>query len=134
MKCILTGALAALLSACAALDFGGRRLNRSPEIHAAEGSVKFSEIGGDDTGIELRVKNLKDPEEMSPPGYTYVAWVRSTPYDPPHNVGALDLNEDLSGVLKAETPLRRFEFFVTAEPTSDAAEPTGRRLLWASRE
>ena len=137
MRLVLTGALSAVcaaLSACAGLDVGGRQLHRSPEVRSAEGTVKFQKIGSDETGIELRVKNLKEPEEMVPPGYSYVAWVRSTPEDPAHNVGPLNLDDDLSGELRTETPLRRFELFVTAEPTSDAAEPTGQRLLWASRE
>ena len=137
MKIILTSAFvatAAALSACGTMNIGAHRLNSSPEIPGAVGTVKFKRVEGDDTGIELKVRNLAEPEQLSPPGYAYVAWVRSTPEDSPQNVGALDLGPDLGGVLQAETPLRRFELFVTAEATSDAPQPTGPLLLWANRE
>ena len=137
MKRILISALAAAvpaLAGCASTGIGGRRLSRSADVSAAEGTVKFKRIGGDDTRITLDVKNLEEPEELLQPGYTYVAWVRRSPEEPPQNVGALCLDDKLDGTLRTETPLRRFELFVTAEATSDAAEPTGERLLWASRE
>jgi hypothetical protein len=126
-------AVVAALSACSSLG-GGRRLSRGPEIPAAEGTVRFVRIAGDDTGIELNVRHLAEPDLLLPPGYVYVAWVRAARETPPQNVGALELGADLNGVLRTTTPLRRFELFVTAEATRDAAQPAGPHLLWASRD
>ena len=120
--------IAAALSACGTL--GERRLSRSPEMTSAEGRVRFRTIGGEDTGIDLRVRHLSEPDGLMRPGYAYVAWVRQDETDAPRNVGALGLD----GQLRTTAPLRRFELFVTAEATSDASEPTGEPLLWASRE
>ena len=130
---IAIAAVVVALSGCAELS-GGRQLSRSPEIPAAEGVVKFKTIAGDDTAIDLRVTHLAEPDQLSRPGYTYVAWVRETEENLPQNVGALNLGRDRKGVLKAVTPLHRFAFFVTAEATSDAEQPTGEPLLWASRD
>jgi hypothetical protein len=120
----------AALSACA--GFGGRSLNRAPELSGAEGTVRFGTAAGAETG--LRVKHLTDPELLLPPGYAYVAWARESRDQPAQNLGSLRLDSDLGGALRATTALRRFDLFVTAEATSDAEAPTGRPLLWASRE
>ena len=126
-------AAVAALSGCSAMG-GGRRLSRSAELPAAEGTVRFVKTGVDETFIDLRVKHLEDPNRLSAPAYTYVAWVSGTRDDPPRNVGALSLGRDCSGALRTAIPLRRFEIFVTAESTSDAAAPTGERLLWTARD
>ena len=135
MKPALSAIVAAVaaLSACASLSVG-RRLNRSPDMRAADGTVKFRTLRGADTGIDLRVKHLVEPDQLLPPGYVYVAWVRRTPDDPAQNVGVLNLDADLAGALTTVTPLRRFTLFVTVEATRDAERPAGPRLLWASRE
>lgn len=129
---ISTVAVAAL-SSCAALG-GGRTLSLAPEIPWAEGAVKFTKIDGGGTAVELRVRNLMEPERLDPPGYAYVAWVRGAREDPPRNVGALSLSEDLSGELRTTTEHACSELFVTVEATGDAERPTGRRLFWARRD
>lgn len=124
-------AAVAALSACSVLQ--SRRLSRSPDLPKAEAVVRFARLAGDDTGIELKARGLCDPDALPEPGYVYVAWVRRSLEDPPHNVGALVFKED-EAVLRASTSLRRFDLFVTAEATSDAVRPTGERLLWTRRE
>jgi hypothetical protein len=124
-------AIAAAAAGCAAI--GGHALNRSPEIPKAQGTVRFESVAGDDTGIDLRVSHLEEPEGLTPPGYAYVAWVRATRDEVPLNVGSLVVGSDLTGELRTVTSLRSFEVFVTAEATSDVSAPTGERLLWASR-
>lgn len=128
---LLIPAAAAALASCSALG-GGRALSRGPDVPAAEGEVSFRRMPGRVTAVELRVKNLREPELLSPPGYAYVAWVRARREDPPANLGLLNLRDDLSGELRATTPLACSELFITAEATADAERPTGRRLLWTA--
>jgi hypothetical protein len=135
MKPVLTTlAAAAALSACAALDLGSRRLSRSPEFPAASGTVSFRRGGDGDTGIDLRVRHMAEPDRLVPPGYVYVAWVRGGAEVPPQNLGVLELDADRGAALRAATSLRRFTLFVTAESARDGAAPAGPPLLWASRD
>ena len=124
---------AAASSGCAALDLCGRHLTRAREFPAS-GVVSFRRLSDGDTGINLRVERLSEPDRLSPPGYVYVAWVRGGAETPPRNVGVLDVDSDRDGTLRTETPLSRFDFFVTAESARDVAAPAGPRLLWASRD
>lgn len=133
MRIIAAVLVAAGLSGCSSLA-PGRRLHRSESIPEAVGVVSFKALSADETLIELRVRRLSDPERLTPPGYAYVTWVRSTPNDAAQNVGSLWLDSDLDGELRTVAPLRRFELFVTAEPSGDAEKPTGERLLWATRD
>ena len=125
--------MAGLLTGCLHLKDSGRPLMVSPSVPSAEGTVTFRKLDSDDTGIDLRVRRLAEPAQLNPPGYTYVAWLQPTREDPPQNIGALSLDRELAGELRTVTPLRRFEIFVTAEAASDAAQPTGERLLWTEK-
>ena len=120
---LIGGAL--LLASCASK---GRQLSHGTEIPAAAGDVTFQPMGEDGLAIDLRVRNLRDPEELIPPGYAYVAWVQDARDALPRNVGVLVLNADRSGELRTLTPLAFAELFVTAEAAADVERPTGRRL------
>lgn len=124
-------AAAAALSSCAGLG-GGRPLSRGPELPAAAGEVRFTRLAGSGTAVSVRVENLAEPERLDPPGYAYVAWVRTGREDPPSNLGCLSMRGDFSGELRALTTVDCSELFITAEATGDAERPTGRRLLWAA--
>jgi hypothetical protein len=134
MKKIWRLAAAAALCGCAALDLGGRRLSRNAELSTAEGSVSFRRNDDGETGIALRVAHMAEPDRLADPGYVYVAWVQGGVDDPPQIIGVLDLGADRGGTLSGETPLRRFQFFVTAESARDVERPAGPPLLWASRD
>ena len=127
-------AAAAVLMGTLAACASGPRLASAPALAKAKGSVAFEKTEDRGTEIILRVKNLAEPEGLNPPGYSYVAWVQSDRESPAHNVGALAVDDDLSGELNTVTPLRDFELFVTVEPASDVAQPTGPPLLWAHRD
>jgi len=126
--------VAAAFSGCAALGLGGRPLSRGEELPAAEGTVSFRSIGDGETGIALRVAHMAEPDRLRSPGYVYVAWVRGGADVPPHKIGVLEVDADRVGTLDGATPLRRFQFFVTAESARDVERPAGPPLLWASRE
>ena len=111
---------------------GAPKLNTSSEIPAAEASVKFERTRNDNTEIDLRVKHLADPEKLTPPAQTYVAWVRADKDEAPQNIGGLVVDDKLNGKLKTVTPMHSFELFVTAEASGQVRKPTGKPLLWTS--
>ena len=127
---VAAAVLAGTLSGCAA----GPRLASGPALAKAKGTVFFKKTEDRGTEIILKVRHLADPEGLNPPGYSYVAWVQSDREAPAHNVGSLIVDDDMNGELRSLTPLRDFELFVTVEPSSDAAEPTGPPLLWTHRD
>lgn len=105
-------------------------LERSPEIPAASGTLRLTEAKGGNTDVKLEVSHLAFPERVRPGATTYVAWVKPlVPNAPPQNLGAFGVNRELSANLETITPFRDFYFFVTAEPSAQAAEPSGAPLL-----
>jgi hypothetical protein len=128
---------AALLAMPGCALFGGTgssevNLASSPSMPAAEGSAKFSATKNDNTSVDLRVKHLAHPEKLTPPASSYVVWVRANKDAAPQNVGALKVDEDLTGSFLAETPLHSFDLFITAETSGQAQTPSGTSLLWTS--
>lgn len=125
--------IAAALASCAAFGGDRRPLSRGPDVAPAEGEAVFTRVNAVATAIELRLKNLAEPERLNPPGYVYIAWVRAGREAEPRNVGRLIVSPDFTGELRALTDARWSELFVTVEATGDAERPTGRRLFWADR-
>jgi hypothetical protein len=107
---------------------------QGPELRAASGRATFRKAYDDGTLIEVVVKNLAEPEALTPPGYAYVVWLQPARESKPRNLGPLVLKGS-TGVLRAKTALKAFhELFVTVEASSDAAAPGGPPLLWLNRE
>lgn len=120
--------LAAVLAACA----GGGPLRSSPAIGGAEGTARFTRADDGNVVVDITVEHLRDPERLEPAAWAYVAWARGES-GVPLNLGPLAVSRDREGRLKAVTQLRRFELFVTAEPSSDVERPSGEPLLWTAR-
>lgn len=133
-------ALAASLSGCASMGGGGggggsastASLQASPTQPAAEGAVKFGVAKNDNTSVNLSVKHLAKPEKLQPSESAYVVWTKRDANAEPQNIGALQVDKNLTGTLNTVTPLHQFEIFVTAEPNGQAQQPSGDRQLWTS--
>ena len=123
-----------LFGGCAMMGAAKEKPNMtvSQELPAAEGTADFARTKNENTSIEVKVKHLASPEKLDPPAVTYVVWVRQDGEERPQNVGALKVDDNLTGTLATVTPLRRFELFITAEDDGQAREPSGEPLLWTS--
>lgn len=123
-------ALATLLlpAGCA----GPQKVSTSPAMPAAEGTLRCEKAANDNTGIDLKVKHLANPDRLTPPASAYVVWTKIDKDAPPQNIGALAVDSDLNGRLKTVTAMRRFELFVTAEASGQVTTPSGAPLLWAN--
>jgi hypothetical protein len=123
---------AALVAAGALSGCGGgaHTMSSSPAVPAAQGQVKFEKAANDNTGIDLTVKHMADPQKLTPPAQHYVVWTRQNKDAAPQNIGALSVDKNLTGTLKTVTPLHGFELFVTAEGSGQVQQPTGEPLLW----
>jgi hypothetical protein len=125
---VLLAAAAAVLTGCS----GAEKLSTSPALPSSEGSLKCEKAANDNTGIDLKVKHLANPDRLTPPASAYVVWTRADKGSAPQNIGALEVDKNLSGHLKTVTALRRFELFITAEPAGATQTPSGSPLMWAN--
>lgn len=108
-------------------------LATSARVPAAQGQLKITDAGNNNTGIELRVQHLATPSKVNSGATTFMVWAKpSAETSRVHPLGALTVNKDLSAELNATTPLKNFELFITAESSSQVQDPEGERLLWAT--
>jgi len=107
----------------------------SPDVPAAEGEVRLGNAENQNTLLELHVKHLALPEKVRPDAKTYIVWTRASASEAqPQNLGALQVDDERNGRIKAITPLKKFEIFITAETSPLVTQPTGQRLLWTTVE
>lgn len=130
-----TLALSALVG-CASLGIGGgpkQAMNVDPSVPAARGEVQAKEGENGNTEVRLKVEHLARPEAVEGEAKTYVVWVQDSQNgERVQNVGALQVNDDLRGSIRALTPMKQFDIFVTPEPLANAETPSGDRVLWTT--
>lgn len=100
-------------------------------IPAAQGEVRVSKAANNNTVVDVRVQHLALPGRVTPGANTYVVWARPEGEQSVQNLGALRVSADLTGSLKTVTAFRRFELFITAEPSARVMQPSGAELLSA---
>lgn len=101
------------------------------DVPAAQGTVMTSKTKNNNTAIDVRVKHLADPGNVETGATTYVVWARPQGSGEARNLGALKVDENLTGQLKTVTPYSGFELFITAEPSAQITSPQGQELLSA---
>lgn len=130
---VLSAAVVAVaITGCAMLGRGPDKMNVSPSIPAAEGYTEFGKARNGNTSIDLTVKHLANPEKLTPPAHNYVVWVRANQKADAQNIGALAVDDKLTGRLTTVTALHTFDLFITGETTGQVQQPTGDQLLWTS--
>jgi uncharacterized protein YndB with AHSA1/START domain len=102
----------------------------APSTPAAQGTVVARPVENGNLKITIEVKHLAPPEKVSPTAKVYVTWVQPQG-GPPQNVGALRVDEELTGRLETVTVHQSFELYITAEEQPAAAMPRGPRVLTA---
>ena len=105
----------------------------SSVVPAAEGSVKIKSDKNKNNTIDLSVKNLADPERLSPAKKTYVVWME-TASDGTKNIGSLNTSSGffsgrLKGSLKTVTPFKPTGFLITAEDDGTVQYASGQVVL-----
>jgi len=135
MNRVATVLLAGVLSLSCSSMMGNKesrelQLTGSPSLSSAQGTAKVSTTDDGNTQIDLDVKHLSPPEKVSAGATAFVVWVKDANTETAaHNLGALKVDENLNGSMKAITSLRSFDLYVTAEPNATADQPSGEQLL-----
>jgi hypothetical protein len=109
---------------------GGRKVSMVPasSVPAANGTVDLGTDNNGNTQVDLKVKHLAKPQNLTPPRSTYVVWIQARD-GRPENKGQLHVGDNLEGEFKTTTPLRTFDIFVTAEDGASATSPTGSEVF-----
>lgn len=108
-----------------------QRLKASRDVPSARGKVVTTEDDNGNTRIKLTVEHLARPGAVERFAKTYVVWAKDKETGGVHNLGALAVDDDLSGSLTTVTPLKNFELFITAEESPMGSFPDGDHALWA---
>jgi hypothetical protein len=111
-------------------------------VPAASGTVTLKNKDDVNKTLIVRVHHLAPPENLSPEaaakvdntpaGHSYVVWLQATESNPPDNIGVLIPDKNLDAELTATTTQKKFNLFVTAEPSPTQNAPTGQHLLQAT--
>jgi hypothetical protein len=107
------------------------RLVNTGAAPAAEGKVITDNDRNGNTGVEVQVKHMATPQSLTPPRQAYLVWVQPRGKDP-ELLGALRVNENLEGSLKAATPYKDFEILITAEDNLKPESPSSAVILKGS--
>jgi hypothetical protein len=95
---------------------------------AAQGKVVTSNDRNGNTEVEVQVKHVANPHSLTPPRESYIVWVQPRGMQP-QLLGALRINEDLEGSLKATTTYKDFDVLITAEDNMKPEMPSGTVIL-----
>lgn len=93
--------------------------NNSNIVPAAEGYVKIKKDNNKNYIIDLNVKNLAEPNRLTPPKQLYMVWME-TEQNGVKAIGQLKtssgmLSSALKSDLKTSSPYKPTAFFITAE-------------------
>lgn len=109
------------------------RLTNTGVAPAAEGKIITDNDRNDNTGVQVQVKHMANPQSLTPPKQGYLVWVQPRGKGP-ELLGSLRVNENLEGSLKATTPYKQFDVLVTAEDTLKPDAPSSAVILRGSVE
>ncbi len=101
-------------------------------VPAAEGRVKVKKDNNSNYKIDLKVKNLAEPKNLTPSRQCYVVWM-DVYEGSPRNIGQLKTSSGLFGgslksSLSTVTPYKPQGFFITAEDLPTIQYP-GREII-----
>lgn len=103
-------------------------LNAASSVPAASATAELTHDSNGNTIVDLKVKNLAKPENLTPPKSIYVVWIQPRG-GAPIKQGQLQVNDKLGGEFKSPTTYKTFDIFVTAEGSGDVTQPTGQEVL-----
>lgn len=122
---IFITALFFLVAGCA-----GKKIHLTPAT-SVPAATAVADVSHDDNGntvVDLKVKHLAKPENLSPAKAVYMVWVQP-PGAAPIKKGQLTVNDNLEAEFKTPTTYKSFEIFVTAEDSASVTRPTGQEVL-----
>lgn len=104
-------------------------LQRSTLVPAAVGTVKISQDDNKNSTIQMEVKRLAPPKNLTPPKETYLIWAKDRS-NHLFRLGALRVDEEGNGKFKGVVPTAdEFKIQITAEDATTAKHPSDKIVL-----
>jgi hypothetical protein len=100
-------------------------------VPAAVGEVNVAKEKNGNIRVDVKVKHLAKPGNLTPPANTYVVWLQQEGSQP-QSQGEMKVGDDLNGELKTTTPLKNFHVSITAETDSQTKNPSDQIVLRAT--
>ena len=100
----------------------------TPDAPAALGEAKIRADRNNNTRVELDVRHLAPPQNLTPPKSAYVVWFES-PEGKTLNMGQLIVGSDRRARFDAVTPLKVLRVLITAEDRVLAESPSNQVVL-----
>ncbi len=94
----------------------------------AEGTVTTDNDRNGNTNVEVKVKHMAGPQQLTPAMQTYIVWIQARGKEP-EAIGVLRVNGDLEGALKGTTPYKDFDVLITAEDNLKPNAPSSMVML-----
>jgi hypothetical protein len=120
--------IAALLFVVAGCGEKQVRLTPGTSVPAATAVAKVSQDDNGNTIVDLKVKHLAKPENLSPAKAVYMVWIQPQGAAPIKQ-GQLNVNDNLEAEFRTPTTYKSFEIFVTAEDSTSVTSPSGQEVL-----
>jgi hypothetical protein len=105
-------------------------MTSSKTVPAAAGEVNVAKEKNGNIRVDVKVKHLAKPGNLTPPANTYAVWLQQEGSQP-QSQGEMKVGDDLNGELKTTTPLKNFNVFITAETDSQTKTPSDQVVLRA---
>lgn len=106
------------------------QLRWDPKIPAAAGTVEAKSGPNGNVRLNVMVEHLAPPSRLRPGATTYVVWAQLAAQGAaPQNLGALRVNNNLSGSLETVTAMQVFSIFISPEESPLVQSPTGEPLM-----
>jgi hypothetical protein len=123
--------LGLLLALSATLACGGKKVHMTTASAqpAAAGETELKHDKNGNLTVDLKVKHLANPQNLTPPKSTYVVWIQPKDSTSPAKLGELRVNDKLEGEFKGPVPVPNFQIFVTAEDGPTVSQPSGPEVL-----
>jgi hypothetical protein len=94
----------------------------TPQAPAALGEAKIETDRNNNTRVELDIRHLAPPQNLTPPKSAYIVWFES-PEGRAVNMGQLTVGSDRRARFSAVTPFKVLRVLVTAEDRVLAESP-----------
>lgn len=105
-------------------------LGSSSEVPSAQGKVRLKNTKNGNVEIRVEVKHLAPPGRISPGATVFVVWARGlAPGAEAQNLGALRVDKNLNGKIRAVTAMSSFDLFITCEQSQTVTFPAAPELL-----
>lgn len=100
----------------------------SADVPAALAETKITRTDNNNSRIQLEVRHLAPPQNLTPKKSVYVVWAQA-PQGRTINLGQMIVGQDRSSEFVGITPLYEFRILVTAEDLPTATTPSNQVVL-----